>query len=87
MPGFAGGANDLAALTDHEIVLLGNYLLQHYGRPDVFITTEQVAEVRRGGPSSSLITIARMGVAAVVIALLWVLSVIFVRTRRGRGKS
>ena len=87
MPGFAGGANDLAALTNHEIVLLGNYLLQHYGRPGVLITAEQVAEVRRGGPSSSLITLARLGVAAAVLVLLWVLRVIFVRSRRRRGTS
>ena len=87
MPGFAGGANDLAALTDHDIVLLGNYLVQHYGRPGVVITAEQVAEVRRGGPSSFLISMARMGVAAAVIALVWVLSVIFARTRRRRGTS
>jgi hypothetical protein len=29
MPGFASGAYGLAALTDQEIVLLGNYLLEH----------------------------------------------------------
>ncbi len=33
MPGFAGGPNDLAALSDQEIVLLGNYLLERFGRP------------------------------------------------------
>ena len=87
MPGFAGRANDLAALTNQEIVLLGNYLLERYGRPGVLITAEQVAEVRRGGPSSSLITIARMSLAAAVIVLVWVLRVVFVRTRRIRGKS
>jgi len=87
MPGFAGGANDLAALADREIVLLGNYLLQRYGQPGVLITTEQVAEVRRGGPSSSLVTIARLGAAAAIIILLWVLSAVFVRTRRTRRRS
>ena len=87
MPGFAGGANDLAAFTNQEIVLLGNDLLERYGRPDVRITVEQVAEVRRGGPSSSLVTMARLGVAAAIIVLVWVLSVVFVRTRRTRGKS
>lgn len=87
MPGFAGGANDLAALTDREIVMLANYLLEHYGRPGILITAEQVADVRRGGPSSSLLTMARLGVAAAVIVLVWILSVVFVRTRRSRGKS
>jgi mono/diheme cytochrome c family protein len=86
MPGFAGGANDLAALTDRDIILLSNYLLARYGRPGVRVTTEQVSEVRRGGPSSSLLSIARMGVAAAVIALVWIL-VVFVRARHSRGKS
>jgi fructose 5-dehydrogenase cytochrome subunit len=87
MPGFAGGANDFAAFTDQEIVLLGNDLLARYGQPGVLITAEQVAEVRRGGPSSSLVRMARLGVAAAIIVLVWVLSVVFVRVRRTRGKS
>lgn len=84
MPGFAGGPNDLAALSDHEIVLLGNYLLEHYGRPGVAVTAQQVAEVRRGGPSSSLVTLARAGVAA---AVALVLIVLFVVVRRIKGSQ
>jgi fructose 5-dehydrogenase cytochrome subunit len=80
MPGFAGGPNDLAALSDREIVLLGNYLLERYGRPGVVITAEQVAEVRRGGPSSSLITWARAGVAAAVIIMALIVIFVLLRT-------
>jgi mono/diheme cytochrome c family protein len=84
MPGFAGGPNDLAALSDQDIVLLGNYLLEHYGRPGVAVTAPQVAEVRRGGPSSSLVALARAGVAAAATAVVIVLFVVFrsIKARR-----
>src|SRR6202041_1326209 len=80
MPGFAGGPNDLAALSDREIVLLGNYLLERYGRPGVVVTAAQVAEVRRGGPSSSLITWARAGIALAVILVALIFIFVLVRT-------
>jgi fructose 5-dehydrogenase cytochrome subunit len=87
MPGFAGGPNDLAALSDHEIVLLGNYLLEHYGRPGVTVTARQVAEVRRGGPSSSLVTLARAGVAAAMALVLIFLFVVVRRIKRSQRVS
>jgi mono/diheme cytochrome c family protein len=88
MPGFAGGPNDLAALSDHDIVLLGNYLLEHYGRPGTIVRSQQVAEVRRGGPSSSLVALARAGVAAATLALvLIVLFMVVRRIKRGRRVS
>jgi fructose 5-dehydrogenase cytochrome subunit len=86
MPGFAGGPNDLAALTDREIVLLANYLLERYGRAGVVITTEQVAEVRRGGPSSSLVTLARVGISAAAVVVVFIFIFVLVRTRT-RSKS
>jgi mono/diheme cytochrome c family protein len=86
MPGFAGGPNDLAALTDQEIVLLGNYLLERYGRTGILVTAQQVAEVRRGGPSSSLVAMARTGVAAAAIVLIFIVMVVFVGAR-SRGKT
>jgi mono/diheme cytochrome c family protein len=82
MPGFAGDPNDLAALSDQEIVLLGNYMLERYGRPGIVVTADQVAEVRRGGPSSSLIALARAGVAAAAIAVALILIFVVARVRR-----
>jgi mono/diheme cytochrome c family protein len=87
MPGFAGGPNDLAALSDHDVVLLANYLLEHYGRPGVAVTAQQVAEVRRGGPSSSLVALARAGVALAAMAVLTALFMVFRRIKRRSGTS
>jgi fructose 5-dehydrogenase cytochrome subunit len=70
MPGFGGSPGDANPLGDREIVLLANYVLEHYGRPDTAITENQVAEVRRGGPTSALVTLARIGVFVGVVALL-----------------
>jgi fructose 5-dehydrogenase cytochrome subunit len=67
-------------LSDQEIVLLSNYLLERYGRPGVVVTAAQVAEVRRGGPSSSLITWARAGIAAAVIIVALIVIFVLVRT-------
>jgi mono/diheme cytochrome c family protein len=86
MPGFAGGPNDLAALPEQERVLLGNYLLEHYGRPGIVVTAEQVAEVRRGGPSSSLITLARAGIAAAMTVVVLILVFVVVRAKK-RSRS
>jgi mono/diheme cytochrome c family protein len=87
MPGFAGGPHDLAALSDDEIALLGNYLFEHYGRPGIVVTAQQVAAVRRGGPSSSLVALARAGVLAAATALLLLVLFLVVRgvKRRRRG--
>ena len=82
MPGFAGGPHDLAALSDQEVVLLGNYLLERYGHPGISVTAKQVAEVRRGGPSSSLVTLARLGVASAVGAAALIVALIVMRARK-----
>jgi fructose 5-dehydrogenase cytochrome subunit len=81
MPGFGGHPTDANALSDRDIVVLGNYVLTHYGSADTTITEKQVAEVRRGGPGSPLPALARGGVAAAVMALLGVAFVTFKRRK------
>ena len=82
MPGFAGGPNDLAALSDQQVVLLGNYLLDRYGRPGINVTAKQVAEVRSGGPSSPLVALARVAVAAAVATAALIVVIMIMRARR-----
>jgi hypothetical protein len=50
MPGFGGRTTDANALSDRNIVALGNYMLTHFGSADTTIAEQQVAEARRGGP-------------------------------------
>ncbi len=56
----------------------------HYGRPGVTVTAPQVAEVRRGGPSSSLVVLARMGVAAAVTAVFLIALLMVFRSSKRR---
>jgi fructose 5-dehydrogenase cytochrome subunit len=83
MPGFGGHATDANPLSDRDIVVLGNYVLAHYGSADTAITELQVAEERRGGPSSPLLALARGGIAATaIVVFLGVAFLIFRRRKR-----
>ncbi|KMK19748.1 cytochrome C [Pluralibacter gergoviae] len=73
MPPFGAQPNALNSLNDVQIAQLSNWILKHYGNADVTVTEKQVAEIRRGGPSSPLVMLAQVGIglgAAIVIVLL-----------------
>ncbi|WP_267555125.1 cytochrome c [Rhizobium rhizogenes] len=85
MPGFGGKANDINALNDNQVATLANYVIEHYGRPGTPVTPANVAEVRAGGPASSLLLLARIGIAvAVVVGLAIIALLIVCRQRRAR---
>jgi mono/diheme cytochrome c family protein len=81
MPGFGGHPTDANPLSNRDIAVLGNYVLTHYGSDNTTITEAEVAEVRRGGPVSPLLMLARGGMAAAVIVLLGIVLVIFTRRK------
>lgn len=58
------------ALSDEQIVTLGNYVQKMYGNPNVKVTAEQVTTLRNGGPASNLIGLARAGIIVGVLVLL-----------------
>ena len=82
MPGFGGHTTDANALRDRDITALGNYVLTHYGSANTTITEQQVAEVRRGGPSSPLLALARGGMAAAAVVAFLGLAFLVVRRRK-----
>jgi mono/diheme cytochrome c family protein len=86
MPGFGGQPTDANPLSDREIAAVGNYVLMHYGPADATITEQQVAEVRRGGPSSPLLALTRVGMAAAVVALLGICFLILRRRKSSRRR-
>jgi mono/diheme cytochrome c family protein len=81
MPGFGGHPTDTNALRDRNIATLGNYVLTHYGSADTSITEQQVAEIRRGGPSSPLLALARGGMAVAAGAVLLGAALFIMRRR------
>ncbi len=82
MPGFGGHTTDANALRDRDITALGNYVLTHYGSTNTTITEQQVAEVRRGGPSSPLLAFAREGMATAAVVVFLGFAVLVVRRRK-----
>jgi fructose 5-dehydrogenase cytochrome subunit len=68
MPGFGGKANDINALNDAQVATLANYVLEHYGRVDTAVKPSDVAQIRAGGPTSSLLLLARIGVVLGIVA-------------------
>jgi mono/diheme cytochrome c family protein len=81
MPGFGGHPTDANPLSNRDIAVLGNYVLTRYGSATTTITEQQVAEVRRGGPVSPLLMLARGGMASAVIVFLGIVFVIFKRRK------
>jgi mono/diheme cytochrome c family protein len=85
MPGFGGKANDINALTDAQIATLANYVLDHYGRADPPVKPADVAEIRAGGPTSSLLLLARIGIAlGAIVGVLVIALLLFVWLRPRR---
>lgn len=85
MPGFGGKANDINALNDSQVATLANYVIDNYGRTGSPVTAANVAEVRAGGPASSLLLLARIGIAVGAALALVVVLLFFVwRQRRAR---
>jgi mono/diheme cytochrome c family protein len=85
MPGFGGHPTDANPLGDRDIVMLGNYVLAHYGSAGTTISEAEVAEERRGGPSSPLLAIVRAGVAAAVVVVCLGIAFVVLRRRKRAG--
>jgi mono/diheme cytochrome c family protein len=85
MPGFGGQPTDANQLSDRDVAVLGTYVLTHYGPGDTTITEQQVNEVRRGGPSSPLLPLARGGLAAAMVVVI--LGIAFPIFRRRKASA
>jgi mono/diheme cytochrome c family protein len=82
MPGFGGLPSDSNQLSDADIAVLSNYVLSQFGRADETVSASDVAQERAGGPASSLILLARIGIAAGVFIMLVFLILLFFGLRR-----
>ena len=78
MPAFAN------QLSDTQLATLGNWLLQHYGRPQAAISVAQVARSRTTATSASLVWMARAGLGAVVLLVMIAIAVGARHLRRRR---
>ena len=85
MPGFGGQQTDSNQLSDRDIAVLGSYVLTQYGADNTGITEQQVSKVRRGGPSSLLLPLARWGLAAAAIVIAF--GIVFLMFRRHKHSA
>lgn len=80
MPGFA------KELSDRQIATLAGYVTQRYGNPEAKVTVQQVSELRSGATSSSLLTLARIGISAVIAVIVLIVAFVGYRLMR-RGAA
>jgi len=82
MPGFGGKVNNVNVLNDEQIATLANYVIDQYGRGDTPVKSEDVAQIRAGGPTSPLLLLARMGIAIAAIVGVVCIAFLIVAWRR-----
>lgn len=83
----AGGSGRAHELSDQQVAILSNYLLEMYGNPDAEVTVDQVQALREGSALAEgqpdLLLLSRIAMlAAAVIVLLLVIWLIQRRRRR-----
>lgn len=69
-------------LTDNQVSVLGNYLLQRFGNPSATVTADQVRQARNGSSPSPLVLIARAGLVLVGVVIVALLAFAMLRFRR-----
>jgi mono/diheme cytochrome c family protein len=74
-------------LSDHQIAVLGSYLVKTYGNPASKVSEAQVKALRSGGPASPLVTLVRVAMALGVIAALALIAWIVLRVRRRHRRT
>jgi cytochrome c553 len=86
MPPFGAQPNAVTSLNDDDVAALANYIQVTYGTGAPTVKAEDVATIRSGGPSSSLLLVARIGmvggVLVLILLVLWLL-----RRRRQRAAA
>ncbi|QJQ02743.1 cytochrome c [Herbaspirillum rubrisubalbicans] len=84
MPPFGDQPNALNKLSNEDVAALSNYLLKYYGKPELKVKAEDVEMIRQGGPRSSLLLLARIGIGAAVVLILLLLLLGLMMARRPR---
>jgi len=74
----------VSALSDAQIASISNYVLTEYGNPRVQVSSEDVAQARRGGATPLLAKVQPFMVWIMAIAVLLVLMLIVLLLRRRR---
>jgi mono/diheme cytochrome c family protein len=81
MPAFGPGAGYNERLSDQQVADVANYILKNFGQATADVTAHTVATMRAGGPTPTLVLLARYGIPA-GIAVVLALALLLVRRAR-----
>ena len=69
-------------LSDHQVAVLSNQLLQQFGNPQVQVSEQRVKELRAGGKASPLLAIAQYATAIGAVVVVVLIAFFFSRRKR-----
>nr|WP_213990149.1 cytochrome c [Sodalis sp. dw_96] len=85
MPAFGPDAPFSERLSDQQIADVSNYVLKHYGNPQVGVTADQVKIIREGGEKpllAKLTSPASLLAAAIILLLVLIIVLVLLAKRR-----
>lgn len=83
MPAFGPDADFAMRLSDQQIADVSRYVMKNFGNPQVNVTAEQVAGLRRGGATPLLVRLTQPGVlAGAALAVVLLAAALIIRRRR-----
>jgi len=84
MPGFGPQAAYTQRLSDQQIADVSNYVLKNFGQAKPDVTAQAVAQIRAGGPTPTLVLLARYGIPAGVVIVILLALLLVRRSRKGK---
>jgi mono/diheme cytochrome c family protein len=84
MPAFGPGASFTERLSDKQIADVSNYVLKNFGQAKPDVTADTVASMRAGGPTPTLVLLARFGIPIGIIIVIGLVLLLVRRSRKGK---
>lgn len=84
MPAFGPGASFTERLSDQQIADVSNYVLKNFGQAKPDVTADTVASMRAGGPTPTLVLLARFGIPIGIIIVIGLVLLLVRRSRKGK---
>jgi mono/diheme cytochrome c family protein len=84
MPGFGPEAAYTQRLSDQQVADVSNYVLKNFGQAKPDVTAQTVATMRAGGPTPTLVTLARFGIPIGVLLVIALVLLLVRRSRKGK---
>jgi mono/diheme cytochrome c family protein len=84
MPAFGPSAGYTERLSDQQVADVTNYVLKNFGQAKPDVTAQHVALMRAGGPTPTLVLLARYGIPLGIAVVLLLVLLLVRRARKGK---